>query len=188
MRPFDAFVLLWLGWGLSWALAAFWSSAAEAEAPRGEELRSRLLLYAGGVLFAIPAHGSPLSHRLWLVGWAAAWACAALVALGIALAWWARLHLGRLWSAGVARKAEHRVVDSGPYGIVRHPIYTGLLLAVLATLAVKGTLLGLAGAALIVVGIWLKARLEERFLRAELGPGTYDAYAARVGMLVPGIG
>src|SRR6185503_5263841 len=67
---------------------------------------------------------------------------------------------------------------------VRHPIYTGILLAVYATAALKGTVLGLAGAAVITTGLWMKARLEEGFLREELGP-DYDAYRKRVPMLLP---
>jgi len=77
------------------------------------------------------------------------------------------------------------VVDRGPYGIVRHPIYTGILLSVFATAAVKGTVLGLAGAAIITLGIWMKARLEERWLREQLGADAYDSYRRRVPMLLP---
>ena len=117
-------------------------------------------------------------------GMTTAWTCVALIAVGLAFSWWARLHLGRLWSGTVTAKAAHRVVDSGLYGTARPPIYTGLLLAILATMAAKGTLWGIAGAVLLTVGIYMKARLEERFLRNELGP-AYDDYARRVPMLVP---
>jgi protein-S-isoprenylcysteine O-methyltransferase Ste14 len=85
----------------------------------------------------------------------------------------------------VTRKEGHRVVDSGPYAIVRHPIYTGVITAALATMAVRGTQLAVAGVALLVVGYYLKGRLEERFLRAELGAEAYDAYARKTAMLVP---
>lgn len=108
----------------------------------------------------------------------------ALIAVGLAFAWWARLHLGRLWSGTVTAKAEHHVVDTGPYRLVRHPIYTGLLLAILATMVAKGTVWGIAGAVLVIVGTVIKAKLEERFLRGELG-SAYDDYARRVPMLVP---
>jgi protein-S-isoprenylcysteine O-methyltransferase Ste14 len=77
------------------------------------------------------------------------------------------------------------VVETGPYAFVRHPIYTGLLLAVLATMVAKGTLPGVAGAILIGVSVYMKARLEERFLSQELGAAAYDAYRRRVPMLVP---
>jgi protein-S-isoprenylcysteine O-methyltransferase Ste14 len=84
----------------------------------------------------------------------------------------------------VTRKEHHHVVDSGPYAIVRHPIYTGLLLAIIATVLVRATIITLTGSALIAAGIYVKARVEEEFLRQQLGE-SYDAYARRVPMLVP---
>jgi protein-S-isoprenylcysteine O-methyltransferase Ste14 len=93
--------------------------------------------------------------------------------------------LGRLWSGFVSRKEGHRVVDTGPYRLVRHPIYTGIDAASFAVLVVKASPLALAGFVLVVWGYWLKARIEERFLREELGSEAYDAYARRVPMLVP---
>ncbi len=77
------------------------------------------------------------------------------------------------------------MVDTGPYGIVRHPIYTGILLAVYATVAVKGTVLAVVAGLVITLGLWMKARLEEGWLRQELGPDAYDAYRCRVPMLLP---
>ena len=114
-----------------------------------------------------------------------AWACVALAAAGFAFCWWARLHLGRLWSANVARKADHKVIDSGPYALVRHPIYTGIIAASLAMMLTRGTAVGLLGFGFTVLSWYLKARLEERYLREQLGAVDYDAYAARVPMLVP---
>jgi protein-S-isoprenylcysteine O-methyltransferase Ste14 len=107
-----------------------------------------------------------------------------VIALGLAFSWWARIHLGSLWSSRITKKADHQVIESGPYGIVRHPIYTGILLAILATTAAKGTVLGLAGLLIITFGFWLKARFEERWLSQELAP-AYDDYRRRVPMLVP---
>ncbi len=77
-----------------------------------------------------------------------------------------------------------RIVDTGPYALVRHPIYTGVLLSAFATAAIEGTLVAWAGAA-VMAGAWYwKARQEEDFLREELGP-AYDDYAGRVAMLIP---
>jgi protein-S-isoprenylcysteine O-methyltransferase Ste14 len=77
------------------------------------------------------------------------------------------------------------VVDTGPYALTRHPIYTGILFSIFATAAAIGRLDALIGAATITLGLWMKARLEERFLRAELGSAAYDDYARRTPMLVP---
>lgn len=184
MRPGAAIVFLWLAWAVSWAAAALWADRAEKRAGFEAEAPYRIVLMLGTALFFIPAHGYVGRLRFWIPGLTAAWTCVALIAAGLIFSWWARLHLGRLWSGTITAKAEHRVVDSGPYGLVRHPIYTGLLLAILATMTAKGTLWGIAGAVLLTIGIYMKARLEEHFLRHELGP-AYDEYARRVPMLVP---
>ena len=93
--------------------------------------------------------------------------------------------LGVLWSGGIVRREGHRIVDTGPYGVVRHPICSGLILAAAGLALIKATWLALAGAALIALGFALKARVEERFLSSELGSGAYAAYRGRVPMLVP---
>jgi protein-S-isoprenylcysteine O-methyltransferase Ste14 len=185
MRPGLVIVALWAVWAASWAAAAVWRDRTEARPPIGAEIRYRLPMIAGALLLLVPAHGYEGALRLWHVGWTGAWVCVASVALGIAFAWWARLHLGRLWSGRITRKMNHRVVDSGPYGIVRHPIYTGLLCSLLATTVAKGTVPGIAGFAFLLLGIWMKARLEERWLTQELGSGDYASYRERVPMLMP---
>ena len=185
MSPSIAIVDLWIAFAVTWLAAALWAGRTEKSAGPSAEAPYRLTLLAGAVLLLVPAHGYHGWMRLWQVNTAEAWACVGLMAAGLALAWWARIHLGRLWSGKITMKADHRIVETGPYAIVRHPIYTGLLLAILATMIAKGTLPGIAGAALAVTGIYMKARLEERFLRAELGADAYDAYSRRVPMLVP---
>jgi len=82
-------------------------------------------------------------------------------------------------------EAGHHVVDTGPYRLVRHPIYSGLIFAAFATAIQKGTPFALLGAAMVTLAFCIKARREERFLRAELGENTYDAYARKTAMLVP---
>jgi protein-S-isoprenylcysteine O-methyltransferase Ste14 len=176
---------LWLGFAVCWIVLAAWSSKAEKRVGLGSELPYRIVLILGAIVFLIPAHGYHGPLRLWLVTRLEAWICVALVAFGFAFSAWARVYLGPLWSGSVTMKADHRIVDGGPYGIVRHPIYTGILLAVYATAAAKGTVLGLTGALIITIGIWMKARLEEQWLRQELGADAYDSYRRRVSMLLP---
>jgi protein-S-isoprenylcysteine O-methyltransferase Ste14 len=179
------FFLVWAAWGATWMAAAWWSNRTERSPGLGREIGYRVVMAIGVVLVAYPAHRYEGMLRLWRLSRPEAFACLALTVAGFAFVWWARIHLGRLWSGRVTKKEGHRVVDTGPYGVVRHPIYTGLLFSVLATILAKGTVLGLAGAAILTLGVWMKARLEERWLSAELGPDEYAAYRRRVPMLVP---
>ena len=133
-------------------------------------------------------HGPPErlgTKPLYDPGNAGTYILAIVVLLGISFTWWARIHLGRFWSNAITRKEGHSIVELGPYGLVRHPIYTGLILAILATGAAVATVASLLGAVLISFGEWQKARMEERFLSAELGAEAYQSYSRRVPMIVP---
>jgi protein-S-isoprenylcysteine O-methyltransferase Ste14 len=185
MSPARLFVLAWVLWAASWFVASFWSAKTERKAPIREQWIYRVLMVAGGVLLYHRTSWRLGAERLFHVGYDGAYALAGVAIAGFAFAWWARLHLGRLWSGSVTRKEGHHVVDTGPYGLVRHPIYTGLILATIATGTAVGTLPSLGGVVLMTLGIWLKARLEERFLAAELGADAYGAYRRRVPMLLP---
>jgi protein-S-isoprenylcysteine O-methyltransferase Ste14 len=185
LRPGLVIIIEWIAFAASWLLAAGWSSAVEKRLGMRREIGYRTLLIAGGVLLGIPAHGYRGPLRLWLVGWTLAWACVLIIAAGFSFAWWARLHLGELWSGSVTAKESHHVVDSGPYSIVRHPIYTGVLTAVIATAVAKGTVPGLAGLLLIALGVWMKARLEETWLTGQLEAGAYQRYRRQIPMLIP---
>ncbi len=185
----------WVAWALSWTIAAAWANRTVQDPGGARQLPYRIFTVSGFFLllgFVVEngrgsefGAGDFLFHRLWTLPENAQWAMVGLAALGFAFCWWARLHLGALWSGRITRKEGHHVVDTGPYGLVRHPIYTGLLLAALATMALKGSVHAALGFVLMGIGYWMKARLEERFLREQLGAEAYDAYSRRVPMLVP---
>lgn len=178
--------ILWFAWWITWLVAAAWSDRAVKRPPRRTQIVYRLLAAGGAVLlFGLFRHELSFERILWSTPVAIAWALVAIAAIGLLFTWWARIHLGRLWSSSVGRKAEHRVVDSGPYGLVRHPIYSGITLASFATAALRGTVASWLGAAVMTFGWVVKARMEEQFLRNELGVNAYDAYAGRVPMLIP---
>jgi len=186
MTPQLLTIVAWSAFVLSWIGAAFWADRAEKRPARREALLYRTVTVAGVVLLV--AGGEQFSRaadRLWSLEPVVDYALVLVVLSGIAFTWWARLYLGRLWSSSVTKKADHRVVDTGPYAIVRHPIYTGIILACAATAAQLGTALAVAGVLVLSVGFWIKGRLEERFLRGQLGEGAYDAYRQKVPMLVP---
>ena len=125
MTPTRLFHLTWGIWLLSWIVAAFWSSKATARSSAREGFTYGIPVFVGAWLLF--AGTSRLLHagRLWDVGYDGALTLAWLTIPCFLFAWWARVHLGDLWSAQVTRKDDHRVVDTGPYAIVRHPIYTG---------------------------------------------------------------
>ena len=184
MTPEAAIVIAWVLWLASWLAAALWSDPAAKRPGFGRE-SSYWIAQIAGVYLVFFRFDRVDDYRLWHLGPGIDWVLAALAVAGLLFTWWARLYLGRLWSSSVTRKAHHRVIDTGPYAIVRHPIYTGIIAAIVATAIVKGTFSGIVGALLITYGYWIKARLEERFLREELGPEAYDTYRRRVPMLIP---
>jgi protein-S-isoprenylcysteine O-methyltransferase Ste14 len=108
---------------------------------------------------------------------------AVLFVCGIALAVWARLHLGRNWGMPMTQRAEPELVTSGPYRFVRHPIYTGLLTAVLGT-ALVNNLLGLIVVAVMLAYFYYCGTVEERNLAATF-PQAYPEYKSRTKMLIP---
>jgi protein-S-isoprenylcysteine O-methyltransferase Ste14 len=177
-------IAIWIAWIVTWNLAAIWRARASTQAPRGS-YRIYFVMVALGLFLVfnyIPKLSGPV---LWQAGPVLGWAMIVLSLAGIAFAWWARLHLGKLWSGGVEVKEGHRVVDTGPYAWARHPIYTGLIAAAIAAAVLRATPWALLGAALFALGFTLKARFEERFLEKEIG--GYDVYRRRVPMIVPGL-
>lgn len=107
-----------------------------------------------------------------------------ITAIGVAVAIWARVHLGENWSATVTVKAGHELIESGPYRTVRHPIYTGMLVATAGSALALGQARGLLALVVIGLGFYFKARKEERFMLTEFGE-KYLAYSRRTGMLLP---
>jgi protein-S-isoprenylcysteine O-methyltransferase Ste14 len=187
MTPDWMILALWIAWLASWGVAAFWSNRTEKGGGIAAEIAFRTLFWAGATLLL-----APLSYRryyalvqVWDLNAVLKWILVVLTATGFLFAWWARIHLGRLWSDWLTKKAGHHVVDTGPYRLVRHPIYLGLIFAAFATAIEKGTSYALFGAVILTFGFYTKARREERFLRVELGEDAYDAYAHKTAMLVP---
>jgi protein-S-isoprenylcysteine O-methyltransferase Ste14 len=108
---------------------------------------------------------------------------AVVFASGIALAIWARIHLGRNWGMPMTQKAEPELVTSGPYRLVRHPIYSGLLLGLLGT-ALVNNLIGLIIVAILGAYFYYCASIEETNLSRTF-PTAYPAYRTTTKMLIP---
>jgi protein-S-isoprenylcysteine O-methyltransferase Ste14 len=176
---------LWFIFVIAWNVTTRSAPIIATLAARRERLYG-LVISLGLVLIVVaPFLLVRRGFQMWITPPLLAWGMLLVVAAGIALCWWAKLHLGSLWSANVTRKEGHRVVDSGPYRQVRHPIYTGFIVMYLGLAILCGSLLAVVGAAVITVGLWLKAREEEQFLSEELEGAAYGAYKARTPMLLP---
>lgn len=197
MWPQTAIYLPWDIWAVSWVIAALWAARTIKRPGLGSDILYRIIALTGFVLLlgaAVRFQNGQLQVRnisgvlgtqYWMMPLAVNWAMVGVAALGFVFAWWARIHLGRLWSGRITRKEGHYVVDTGPYALVRHPIYTGIILSAIATTVVLGNLHAILGTLLLIIGYWTKAKMEERFLREELGADAYDAYRRRVPMLIP---
>jgi protein-S-isoprenylcysteine O-methyltransferase Ste14 len=181
----NLFPAMWLAWVGYWWLAARGAKPSE----RRESMTSRLLhvvplLLAFWLLWTHRAPGALLNARLY--AWAPwqFWAAAVVTALGLSFTVWARVHLGRNWSGIVTLKEGHELVTTGPYAWARHPIYTGLLVAIVGSAAARGDWRGVLAVALAWAALWRKLRLEERWM-LELFGDRYRAYALRVPALIP---
>jgi protein-S-isoprenylcysteine O-methyltransferase Ste14 len=183
--PTKLFAFIWTAWLISWAVGSFFSGRTEKRVTTWDSRGYRVPTVAGAVLLT-PWTAQVLAEQpLWHAGNGVSYLLAGLTWAGLLLTWWARIYLGRFWSSAITRKEDHRVIDTGPYRLVRHPIYTGLIGATLATGVAVATTTALLGALLIAFGLWQKARMEEGFLMTELGADAYGPYRRRVPMLVP---
>jgi protein-S-isoprenylcysteine O-methyltransferase Ste14 len=176
---------LWLLWLGVWAMAAVRTKrVVRAESP-GSRLSHIVPLGLGAALLTSPRFAGPiLATRLYPQSAWTFWCGAALVALGLAFAVWARVHLAGNWSGTVTLKQDHSLTRSGPYRMVRHPIYTGILLAVLGNAIVVAEWRGFVALALITAAFLRKIGIEEGFLTAQFG-AAYARYRAEVPALIP---
>ena len=194
MTPLRATLGVWALWAVSWAIAALWSRPTVGR-PGGVGRSAYYLPTLVGTALLFASEGPPrlriagglFTHSGWTLAHPIGWLLCAATVASFAFAWWARLYLGSLWSGSITRKEGHRVVDTGPYRLVRHPIYTGIIAASFLLAIELGTPASFAGAAVMTLGWWMKARVEERFLGQELGH-AYDEYRRRTPMLVPLLG
>ena len=107
-----------------------------------------------------------------------------LTAFGVIISIWARLTLGTNWSGVVTLKKGHELVRKGLYRRIRHPIYTGVLVAMIGTAMINGHLRGWIGFAIVWAAFYFKARREEKLLRQEFGPG-FEEHSRCTGMFFP---
>ena len=180
-----AFPIVWSAWGLFWLLMSRWSApVAERQPPTRRLLHLSVVLVGGALFFASPSADSWLGREVLGIGLDTAIAGLVITVLGLGFASWARIILGRMWSGQVTLKEGHVIVDHGPYALARHPIYTGILLALAGSALARDTVAGYLGLAITAVGLVLKLGQEERLLIGHFG-APYEEYRRRVKGLVP---
>jgi protein-S-isoprenylcysteine O-methyltransferase Ste14 len=188
--------ILWPVWYATWIGAVIFSAKTKTQMRSDVDGMHRILAGLSIPLLFWASHPAKpgqwvvalFTQRLWAETQAAQWVLFALVAACFAFCWWARVHLGKLWSGLVTIKEGHRIVDTGPYGLVRHPIYSGVMAAALFTALMRASPASFLGFILLTAGFSITARIEEGFLRQQLGAEAYDGYSRRVGMLLPRFG
>jgi protein-S-isoprenylcysteine O-methyltransferase Ste14 len=175
----------WLVFGAWWLLAALRVNRTKRREPAGDTL---VRIITGGTAFVLMFYSDPqfptLNGRFvpdaaWIRGLGAA-----LTSLGIAFAIWARVHIGRYWSSSVSLRTGHELVRTGPYSRIRHPIYTGILLALAGTALFIGRYRTLLAFVIMLVGFAWKASREEALLAGEFGP-LFDEHKRLTGFFFP---
>ena len=183
----------WMNWAAgAWLVfLAYWLySARQLKAVKRREPNAERAVY-----LALMVTAYSLVFNRWLnVGWLGsrfvpdstriAAIGVAITFAGVALAIWARYHLGQNWSATVTLKEGHELIRSGPYSHIRHPIYTGMLIAFAGTALTLGQYRGLLGFAIATSTFFFKARKEERYLTQEFGD-RFQEHMRHTGMFLP---
>jgi protein-S-isoprenylcysteine O-methyltransferase Ste14 len=185
---FPIAICCWLVFFLYWAISALSSKVSKKSESAGERLKRMIPLTAAYLLLFYNATSLGwLNRRFVTDSSAAAVIGVSLTAAGVAFAIWARWHLGANWSAIVSIREQHELIRSGPYRRVRHPIYTGMLLAMAGTALVLGEVRGLLAFAITLTAFYSKARKEEAWLTREFGE-KFEAHVQQTGMFLPKIG
>lgn len=183
--PMEWMQLCWMIFGLYWLASALNRKATKKRETHFQRLGYSLpLAVAFYFLFRPEAHYGWLGVRFVPAGPVSQWLGVAITAAGVAVAIWARWHLGSNWSGIVTLKEGHELIRSGPYRAIRHPIYTGILMALFGSSVTLGEVRGLIA---IVVGLfffYVKARREESFLAEEFGP-AFTEHQRKTGMFLP---
>ncbi len=179
------FPVLWVVFVLYWRIKAADTKANQRLEPAASGVLRLLIFLLAIALLSIPRIPLPwLYLQLWPSGYWPFWLGAALAVTGLLFAVWAREHLGRNWSSSVTIKQGHELITTGPYAVVRHPIYTGILAGFLGMAIAISQVRGLIVVALVLFVFWLKLRIEEEWMRSQFGE-TYATYARNTAALLP---
>jgi protein-S-isoprenylcysteine O-methyltransferase Ste14 len=176
---------IWAIFGAYW-VSAGWGKKAEqtSESPVYRLVRLAILAITFTLLFGswtaiglLGRHFLPATPSFEYLGFA-------LAVLGMALAMWARIHLGQFWSDKVVLKVDHQLIRTGPYASLRHPIYSGVLLGVAGTAVLLGEWRGVLAFIILLTNYWVKAKREDQILAGAF-PSTFSDHKNQAGFLLP---
>jgi protein-S-isoprenylcysteine O-methyltransferase Ste14 len=179
------FPVVWIAFFIYWQIKAVHTKTTQRLEPAASRIL-RLVIFLIAVVL-ISTTRIPLSWlylQPWPAGFWPFWLGAVVMAGGLLFAIWARVHLGRNWSRSVTIKQDHELITTGPYSVVRHPIYTGVLTGLLGTAIALSQVRGFIVFLLFFLAFWIKLRLEEQWMRSQFGE-TYAAYSHQTAALVP---
>jgi protein-S-isoprenylcysteine O-methyltransferase Ste14 len=180
-----ATVFVWMALVVVWVVGALRTKRTVRRQSSASQLLYTAILVAGVYLIFAKQSGIPwLDRQLFPVTVPIALVGLLAVLMGVAFSIWARLILGGNWSNRVTVKENHTLVRSGPYRIVRHPIYSGILLGMLGSALQRGGIRCFAGVLICALSFWLKTRAEEHFMVQSFGE-QYLQYRHRVKALAP---
>lgn len=179
------FPAVWISFLLYWQIKAGGGKTTRRLEPAASRIVRALVFLTAIALLCLPHMPLSWLYRAILPqGFWTFWLGAAVTASGLLFAVWARQHLGANWSRSVTIKQDHQLIVSGPYTLVRHPIYTGILTGFLGSAIALGQVRGLLAFLLVFAALWYKLRLEEQWMRGQFGD-SYEAYCRRTAALVP---
>jgi protein-S-isoprenylcysteine O-methyltransferase Ste14 len=181
----NAIELPWIIFIAYWVISAFNTRKTAKKEAFAARYGIMFLEIAGFVLvFRDDAGIGVLGQRVFERSYATGITGVALTWAGIALAIWARWHLGQYWSGRITIKEDHKLIRTGPYARLRHPIYSGLDLAAIGSSIAIDRWRGVAGVCVIIVGFWIKAKREESLLGKQFG-ADFEEHIRRTGFLLP---
>jgi len=181
----DICVYLWVAFLVIWFLAAIKTKPAQQRESISSRLSYTVFVIAAFLLVFGKQITPPwLRIHLFQPNLLSAVLGIALTAAGIGFAVWARFYLGANWSSNVTVKVGHALVRTGPYRFVRHPIYTGMILALLGTALQRAQVRGLIGVVLLYIGFKMKSKIEEQAMISTFG-AQYDEYSRTTGAILP---
>ncbi len=175
----------WMAFVAYWLISALNTKPTEKREAFAARYGIMLLEVIGFVLlFRHSADISFLGQRVIPRSFAIGITAVALTWAGIALAIWARWHLGQYWSGRITIKEDHKLIRTGPYARLRHPIYSGLDLAAIGSALAIGRWRCVVGVCVIIAGFWIKAKREEAMLGRQFG-SDFEEHRRQTGFLLP---